>query len=50
LSPDNAAVAERAVERISIRIAGDAPDGTKDIVTPFRLEVRESTAGAQTLP
>jgi LacI family transcriptional regulator, repressor for deo operon, udp, cdd, tsx, nupC, and nupG len=45
VAPDKAAIAERAVERISIRTVGDAPDGTEEIVTPFRLEVRESTAG-----
>jgi DNA-binding LacI/PurR family transcriptional regulator len=47
VAPDKAAVAERAVERITRRIAGDAPDGTEEIVTPFRLEVRESTTGAE---
>ena len=45
VAPDKAAIAERAVERIGERIAGTAPDGAVETVTPFRLEVRESTAG-----
>ena len=52
--PDKAAIAERAVEHIGDRIA-DGPDGASEaveIVTPFRLEIRESTtdvrAGAST--
>lgn len=52
VDPDKAAIAERAVERIAERIAA-GPDGTAataeavEIVTPFRLEVRESTSGAR---
>jgi LacI family transcriptional regulator, repressor for deo operon, udp, cdd, tsx, nupC, and nupG len=45
IAPDKAAIAEQAVERIHHRVAGDVPDGAREIVTPFRLEVRESTAG-----
>ena len=45
IAPDKAAIAEQAVERIHRRIADDGPDGVREIVTPFRLEVRESTAG-----
>ena len=52
VDPDKAAIAERAVARIAERIAG-GPDGTAataeavEIVTPFRLEVRESTSGVR---
>ena len=45
IAPDKAAIAEQAVERIHHRIAGETPDGPREIVTLFRLEVRESTAG-----
>lgn len=45
VAPDKAAIAERAVERIRARIAGEAPDRQEELVTPFRLEVRESTTG-----
>jgi DNA-binding LacI/PurR family transcriptional regulator len=45
IAPDKAAIAEQAVERIHHRITGEAPDGVREIVTLFRLEVRESTAG-----
>lgn len=44
VAPDKAAIAARAVERIAARAAG-ADGGAQEIVTPFRLEVRESTAG-----
>ena len=49
VDPDKAAIAERAVERIAERISG-GPDATTEaveIVTPFRLEARESTIGAR---
>ena len=55
VDPDKAAIAERAVERIGERIAA-GPDGTAaaldavEIVTPFRLEVRESTSGVRSAP
>jgi DNA-binding LacI/PurR family transcriptional regulator len=52
VAPDKAAIAERAVERIAARVSGASgdvadggSDGAQEIVTPFRLEVRESTAG-----
>ena len=45
IAPDKAAIAELAVERIGSRIAGGAADGAREIVTSFRLQVRESTAG-----
>ena len=45
VAPDKAAIAARAVERIGVRVAGADLDGPQEIVTPFRLEVRESTAG-----
>jgi len=49
VAPDKAAIAERAVERIAERIAGgtDATTVAVEIVTPFRLEVRESTVGVR---
>jgi LacI family transcriptional regulator, repressor for deo operon, udp, cdd, tsx, nupC, and nupG len=47
IAPDTTAIAERAVERIGDRIAGldGAGSRAREIVTPFRLEVRESTVG-----
>jgi len=49
VDPDKAAIAERAVERIGERIAHGAEDAVDavEIVTPFRLEVRESTVGVR---
>jgi DNA-binding LacI/PurR family transcriptional regulator len=52
IDPDKAAIAERAVQRIGERIA-DGPEGTAaavEIVTPFRLEIRESTTGPAAVP
>jgi len=45
IAPDKTAIAERAVDRVRARIAGEAPEGTEQIITPFRLDVRESTTG-----
>ena len=47
IDPDKAAIAERAVERVGDRIAGGADRTAEavEIVTPFRLEIRESTLG-----
>ena len=45
VAPDKAAIAERAVERVAARVAGAGDGEVREIVTPFRLEVRESTTG-----
>ena len=45
VAPDKAAIAERAVERVAARVAGTGDGEVREIVTPFRLEVRESTTG-----
>lgn len=45
VDPDKAAIAERAVERVAARVAGRDDGAVQEIVTPFRLVVRESTAG-----
>jgi LacI family transcriptional regulator, repressor for deo operon, udp, cdd, tsx, nupC, and nupG len=45
VAPDKAAIAERAVERVAARVAGTGDGTAQEIVTPFRLEVRESTTG-----
>ena len=52
VDPDKAAIADRAVERIGERIAHGAEGAMEavEIVTPFRLEIRESTVGARPAP
>jgi DNA-binding LacI/PurR family transcriptional regulator len=52
VDPDKAAIADRAVERIGERIAHGAEGamGAVEIVTPFRLEIRESTLGVRPAP
>ncbi|WP_232664992.1 LacI family DNA-binding transcriptional regulator [Pseudonocardia sp. TRM90224] len=45
IAPDKAAIAERAVERLTTRIDTGLPHESAFIQTPFVLEVRESTAG-----
>jgi DNA-binding LacI/PurR family transcriptional regulator len=45
VAPDKARLAHSAVEQVLARIQGAADAPPREIITPHRLEVRESTAG-----
>ncbi|WP_028933197.1 LacI family DNA-binding transcriptional regulator [Pseudonocardia spinosispora] len=47
IAPDKAAIAQRAVELVNRRVTSGDPLPTREVETPFALQIRESTTGAR---